>query len=333
MKNILVSLVICLVVCNAEAVSQTRKDARNNGAFGKVTLRVIDDLNNIVTNAHVNMTFEHENKGNQTFEADTDENGEATFTGTANYAAYYTITKQGYYKTWEKYKFSHAGKECAERDKLIPWKIRWIPWNPTVTVVLKKIRNPIPMKVREVKVVLPGLENYYPFDLDVGDWVEPHGEGRKAHIYIYYYNNTIDTFTGTWVLRIKTTIPSTGLHIFEYNDSSDFKTMYFAPQDNYTNIIEFFVEETKTEVVKNTKLKENQYMVFKCQNTTNPPTYNYGKIYQPLRYGKFRNSGKYEIHFRYYYNPTLDDRNLEFDPQQNIINTVDKRGNTIRFKP
>ena len=184
MKKILISLIATLTICNVYATSQTKKDARKYGAWGKITLRVVDEQDNIVTNALVNMAFINEYKGNQEFSERTDENGEVTFTGTVNYHSYYTIEEDGYYETKNRHKFSYAGKECAERDKLTPWKIKWIPWNPTVTVVLKKIRNPIPMKVRKIEIILPSRDKYYPFDLDIGDWVEPHGTGKKAHIYI-----------------------------------------------------------------------------------------------------------------------------------------------------
>jgi len=332
MRQILIGIVVFFVMYEVNAVSQIKKDARNNGALGKITLKVVDDQYNIVTNANITGYFSNELKGYKDYSGVTDTNGLFTISEVSDHEMSYRITKDGYYKTSDIYYFNKAGQECAERDKFAPWKIKWIPWNPTVTVILKKIRNPIPMKVREIKAVFPGLEKYYPFDLDVGDWVEPLGKGRKAHIYIYHYNNTIDTFTGEWVLKMKTAAPPTGLQIAEHDNYSEFRTMHLAPENNYTNFLEFVSERNAKEIFKNTKLEKNQYLIFKCQNSTNPPTYNYGKIYQPLRYGKFRNSGKYEIHFTYYYNPTPDDRNLEYAPKQNLIDYSDMRF-PPHFKP
>jgi len=50
----------------------------------------------------------------------------------------YWITKDGYYKTEGGYWF-YPGPERSVKDG------RWQPWNPTNTVVLKEIRNPVPM--------------------------------------------------------------------------------------------------------------------------------------------------------------------------------------------
>jgi len=160
-------------------------------------------------------------------------------------------------------------------------------------------------------------------------------ERAKKSIYIYYYPNEKDIFTGTWTLRIKASDRLTGLQIAEFDEYSKFESMYFAPSNNYTNLIEFVAQETRTEIIQDTKLKENQYIVFKCQNSTNSSMYNYGKIYHPFTYGWNRKEEKNMVHFLSYYNITPDDRNLEFDPQQNLIKTYDKHGRDISadFKP
>ena len=141
-----------------------------------------------------------------------------------------------------------------------------------------------------------------------------------------------DFFTGKTIFKIQTKEKNTGLKLLQFDDFSQYKSIYEAPENTYTNLLEFVSEETKKEIIQDTKLKKTQYIVFKCLNSTNPPTYNYGKIYSDLYYWTEKDNIS-KIHLYYYYNPEPDDRNLEFDPQQNIIKTVNKRGNTIHFKP
>ncbi len=73
-----------------------------------------------------------------------------------------------------------------------------------------------------------------------------------------------------------------------------------APKDGYQSTS----SQTQTTNPKrnfyfrvHTKLDENGNVVSAC----------YGKIYGDL------------AQFTYYYNPTLNDRNIEFDPKQNLI--------------
>jgi hypothetical protein len=301
-----------------------------------VTLKVVDQDGLPVENVNIDAAFGNQTRKAPDMQRMTDENGYCAIKGESDSALYYNVTKEGYYKSSSKYSVSSSLKRKKyKRLKYAPWIIRWSPWNPIVKVVLKKVRNPIAMQARKAEMTLPGLEKYYPFDLDICDWVEPYGKGQEANIYIYYYYKTSDMFTGKTILRIKTADRYTGLQIAELDEYSKFESMYFALTNNYTNLIDFVVDRNKTEVFKNTRLKENQYLIFKVQNSTNSTMYNYGKIYQPFEYGRDRDSNTYGLEFTYYYNPTPNDRNLEFDPKKNLIKTVDFRGkdNSDRFDP
>lgn len=45
----------------------------------------------------------------------------------------------------------------------------------------------------------------------------------------------------------------------------------------------------------------------------------YGKIYGPIEYGESDSGSGGKIRFTYYLNPTPNDRNVEFDPEQNLF--------------
>jgi hypothetical protein len=291
------------------------------GEIMRLAIKVVDDQGVPVADANVRGYLNDPRKnddGGKVYNSITDLDGICKDWGLVYTFTECSVTKDGYYS-------SRYHSRLKNDDKYVP----------DLTMVLKKIRNSSPMQVRSSDIILPGVGKYYPFDLDIGDWVEPYGNGKKPHVYIYYLGHFKDLFTGTSILRIKDGDGSAGLQIAEFDEYSKFKSMYFAPTNNYTNVIEFVIQETKEEIIKDTKLKNNQYLIFKVQNSTNSTMYNYGKIYHPFKYGKNRDSGKYMLHFTYYYNPTPGDRNLEFDSKQNLIKTVNWRGkdNSDRFDP
>lgn len=318
MKRKMILIVISCVVLIGMIYYQLNKPW---GKIMTLSIKVVDDKGIPVAGAnmrgYLNDPRKHDDCG-KVYNSTTGLDGICKNWGLVYTFTECSVTKDGYYPTRYHLKLKNEDEYVNE-----------------LTMILKKIRNPIAMQVRSSDIILPGVEKYYPFDLNVSDWVEPYGNGKKAHIYIYYLGHFKDLFTGTSILRIKAGDDSAGLQIAEFDEYSKFKSMYFAPTTNYTNVIEFVTQETREDIIKDTKLKNSQYLIFKVQNSTNSTMYNYGKIYHPFKYGKNRESGKYMLHFTSYYNPTPGDRNLEFDSKQNLIKTVNWRGrdNSDRFDP
>jgi hypothetical protein len=277
-----------------------------NKPWGKVmrlSIQVVDDFGQPVPDANVRGYFndprQHDDCG-KIYNTTTDIDGICKNWGLVYTFTECSVTKNGYYS-------SRYYQRLKKDDK----------YKPNVTLVLKKIRNPIAMKVREVEFSLPSKDQYYPFDLDVGDLVEPYGKGKKANIYIYYYGKNKDFFTGKSIFRLKVLDSNTGLSLAKFDDYSQFKTEYSAPIQNYTNLLEFVSESTEDKQIIDTKIKKNEYIIFKCQNSTNSTMFNYGKILPDLFY--WIENGQPKVKFTYYYNPVPDDRNLEFNPKKNLI--------------
>ena len=79
------------------------------------------------------------------------------------------FTKAGYYRS---------------QGAIWSWS-RWgeVPTN-TLTVVLKRVIDPVPMVRREVETHLPRLDTPVGFDLEAGDWVAPDGKGVAADVWM-----------------------------------------------------------------------------------------------------------------------------------------------------
>jgi len=194
MKTKIISIsIFCILIFTVITIYKYQRNLKYTIYNAKVTLRIIDYDHNPIENAKINAYFPNQlkgiNKGKYCI-GESDDDGMFVAKGKADFCLNYIITKKGYYDTSNEYSFSARWEgKGKQRLKWFPWIVRWTPWNPTLTVVLKKIRNPIAMKVREVEFSLPSKEQYYPFDLDIGDLVEPYGKGKKT-IYIYIIMQT-----------------------------------------------------------------------------------------------------------------------------------------------
>jgi len=136
----------------------------------KITVRVVDEAGKPVDGVNVGIGF---GKG----DAEGLTNLEGRFSGSANCNSHigFNAVKSGYYMSIGTYDFDYGKKSF----------IRWEPWNPEVTIVLRKIENPVPMYARDTKesrLFIPVTGKDVGFDLIMYDWVKPYGHGKVADI-------------------------------------------------------------------------------------------------------------------------------------------------------
>jgi hypothetical protein len=131
---------------------------------GMVRFRVIDDKGDPVAGANVSVT--DVGKG---YKGVTDTNGYFSCYMRQIYPPICVIAnKNRYYQT---------------QGEVWMGKFGVLPAN-TLTVTLKRIVNPVPMVKREVRKDFPRLDVAVGFDLEIGDWVEPDGKGKRADLWI-----------------------------------------------------------------------------------------------------------------------------------------------------
>jgi hypothetical protein len=152
--------------------------AINNGALAKVTLQVKDDEGHVVSNAAVRIGFVMLNKKSIQIEGETDTNGLFVAEAEAQWELGARISKEGYYDTvW--------GTLLAKGNESVS-NGRWLPWSPTISVVLKSKRNPIRMIHSRNAVSIPHFDEKLGFDFAIGDWVAPHGKGVIADMVVSF---------------------------------------------------------------------------------------------------------------------------------------------------
>lgn len=313
-----------LCALNLRAESPEIENARQHGAQGQVTFRVVDSIGKPVPKAEMRATFPHSDAYGdmEVSKGLTDSNGIFIAAGRANDEIIYDVKKEGFYKTEGAYRFYRRGENCVQNG-------RWQPWNPTDTVVLKEKRKPIAMYAKRVDVSVPVRDKPVGFDLEVGDWVSPNGQGKNPDVYVTYKAKTQDIWTGSYELGLGCSNRLDGFCRAEKDMSSDLRSPYEAPSDGYRTQIVLSLDRTRYKILKKEQFGDSEYLAFRVRTVLddngNIVSARYGKIYGPIEFGVGK---EHHIRFSYYLNPTANDRNLEFDPSRNLLeNPGDERVN------
>ncbi len=330
----LVSVVI-FIISALYTSAQTREpyseDVRNaliNGAKAKVTIKVVDEEGKPVTNAVAGAFFRMtygENPGD-TIEGVTDNNGLFTAEGKTTDIVFISAKKDGYYLGRNKF---HASKEKKlDGDK-------WLPWDVTNTVVMRKIKNPVPMYVGTYECTIP-VDTYVGFDCEKTDLLPPYGKGETAD-----FNMMVKAPEGSRaerkrILFLSALTNNAGFMVKKQYVNSEFKTEFNAPYDGYNK------ELVSTNVCQINQYRgaynRDEYIIFKSRVVFDEKgieiSANYGKFFDKFDFTWLtRDLNKAKIKFTYYFNPVANDYNLEYDRMNNLIKNKRSRYHKHRSEP
>jgi len=209
--------------------------------------------------------------------------------------------KEGYYPIWQQVNLQ------------TPYD--FLKWNIEKTLVLKKIGKPIGMyaKVNSMGLKVPEYSKPIAYDLEMADWVGPYGKGIKKDIIFQkeYYDKGAEGYYS----KVTVSFPKDGDGILVYTIpdaevGSGLRSPHEAPLDGYQPKVTREVSALRGQPSKN-EHDPNRIYLFRVRTVKdhegNIVSAHYGKIY-----GDF-------MQFSYYLNPTPNDRNIEFDPKQNLL--------------
>lgn len=292
----------CIGLATCCAVAQTSSVEHK----WTVTLKVIDDTGQSVAGANAGVGFFYgprtEQKNNATsIDGLTDTNGLFVATHLAwGGLLSFVAEKNGYYTVRQ-----------SQYD--LGFKYDPAKWNPTITLVLKRMIHPIPMYAKWVNTHVPVLDKPVGFDLMAGDWVAPNGKGKDTDI---LFNAHLDQRTeNDFDYKLVVSFPNKGdgIQVFtvpENEKGSDLRSPQEAPEAGYEP------QYIKTQSQKPGEpakygLNEKLNLFFRVRTVLdekgNVKSALYGKIYGDFMY------------FRYYLNPTPNSRGVEFDPSKNLL--------------
>jgi hypothetical protein len=250
----------------------------------------------------------------------TDSSGNFTAEGYTGGRLDVQISKDGYYEGW-------SNNPIYQKDDGLG---HWLPWDQTFTTILRKIGKPIPMYVRRFGGAIPSAINEpCGFDVEEGDWVAPYGKGKVADFimtftYLKYtdYNNNEATATITF--------SNDGDGIQEVHLPKEFSNSRFtwpreAPETDYQPKFDMHHlwsmsghDTVMTDTVKGVEGYFFRVRTVKQGNQIVSALY--GKITGGIGIGPNEGKNGY-TGFTYYLNPTVNDRNMEWDPKKNLAPT------------
>ena len=151
----------------------------------------------------------------------------------------------------------------------------------------------------------------------IGDWVAPYGKGLKTDLLFAAHNDKRGEYD--WDYKLVVSFPDVAdgiqeFHLTDMETGGDLRSLHDAPTNNYQS------QWVQTAACRphpggysgNRDANQNYYLRVrtKIDEKGNIVSAHYGKIY-----GDF-------MQFSYYLNPTPNDRNIEFDPKQNLIHSA-----------
>jgi hypothetical protein len=304
----------------------------------EVKVRVVDEAGAPVAGATTKTVFVSYN-AEKVHAGLSDSEGRYSAQGQGNHSVMLIVSKPGYYPV----NLRDLSKDADHE----------------VEMVLPRILNPIPLFASYIDSFgrIPGEEMTFPvhnqwvgFDLEAADWVAPHGKGKTADFLLRFRNEfkgwkdwlasdidslmaetkelakrrnedwTIEKFkmrSGKWDGLVEMSFPGEGEGILEakrFISYSPMKLSHLAPEDGYlsawkrmVNNYDGIILPEDTGFFLRTRVKKDQHGRIISAN--------YAKFIG--RMNVMANTGRVE--FFYYFNPTPNDRNLEFDPKKNLF--------------
>lgn len=234
-------------------------------------------------------------------------------------------------------------------------------------VVVPRKLNPIPLHALDFSMgvdkhyMIPGFNEWYGFDFEVGDWVHPHGKGKVADLkfklrreFVRYWDNMTEAEARDYAKKgmfsekpwseeefqdrlvdwrlfwdVAAVDAQGGImrtpRIFK---DAELRLPHSAPEAGYQPELHYGPSSPTA-----LRPKENDKSGFfvrsrvKLDEKGQIVSANYAKIH-----GDFVMRADKGIHFCYYYNPTPNDRNLEFDTKRNLM-PKSKAGQYTRYEP
>jgi hypothetical protein len=206
-----------------------------------------------------------------------------------------------------------------------------------VEIVFKPIIKPIPMYARvagasDTGLVVPATNQPVGFDLMMCDWVAPHGKGTTPD---FLFNLRYDPGTNEFYRRgtLTLTFPNAGDGIqgvvAELYKNSELMLPRYAPEEGYKpRLIKKSLRDASDDPEATEVMVDMNYF-FRVRTVLDE----HGKVKSAL-YGKTRGDIEFwlrnpGLRFTYYLNPNPNDRNMEFDPKQNLFKNLESSEKVI----
>jgi hypothetical protein len=280
-----------------------------------ITFKIVDDAGQPVSAAKVQVGYM---QGKQT-EGLTDTNGVFNVSRTdRSWELGVRVQKEGYYSSYISYDLYLPGQ--FDEQKVTANR------NATLTLDLKKIGKPISMYARKMQIEIPEIDKPIGFDLIVADWVAPYGKGMQSDFVFQVQRRWAGRNDFDSAVKVTFRHPGDGIAPISIplNQGSELRMSATAPSGGYIGELSKNLSHTPENGWKKDEAEDQNYY-FRVRTAIddkgNIVSARYGKIYGDFGLDPI-NSKTTWILFTYYFNPTPNDQNVEFDPKQNLMTNL-----------
>lgn len=287
-----------------------------------VKVKAVDEQHQPVPDAHVTMAFLL-GKGVNSRSGTTNKDGVVEITENADFGVKISVLKEGYYRS----------------------SIRTGYGDQDVNLLLREKKNPIAMYAKKFSGLIPNKDEKIGFDFTAGDWITPNGKGAKADVYFEYTGDVKDFWNFREALSISFPVPSDGIQQITYDEVKDYHNIsklrlpYYAPDNEYENrkicrsesagagkpviadcygynkVIPGYFFRIRTATDKNGVITQANYAKL-------AGSISFSGGYKHADDKRLLGNNAASVSFTYYYNPTPNDHNVEFDPRQNLFKNL-----------
>jgi hypothetical protein len=265
----------------------------------QITVRVVDDEGKSVENAEVAVLGLNREKVGRT-----DRQGKFTATvRNSKSSVDLVVDKNGYYSI---NRHVHVFSDGLTDG-------RWLPWNPEVELQLRRKGKPAAMIEKEIRnLEIPVNDQPVGFDLELGDWVVPYGQGRISD-FIFLARCVVTNeqdFASSLLLTFSNSQDGLIIKRIPYRNSYGLLLPAIAPETGYSNRWEFILNaylnpaSGHKEVESNSGEDDNYYLRIRTRLASDGRIQSamYGKIYRGITHGPNRRNGKLLVSFEYFLN-------------------------------
>ena len=278
-----------------------------------VKLTAVEESGNPISGADATITFMGYNgQTTSRSKGKTDASGKFEASGNPELRMYAMLENKGYYSI-------NSDRLSRKEDH-------------DVMYIMRKIENPIPLYAKKVTLGLPLNRDWIGFDFAVGDWVAPHGNGKVNDAFFRCDTEKTGERRGRGKIDIK--FPDNGgVKLIDklFLQYCDLKMPHKAPAGDYKALM---TRQSDSHHDNNFNEKVGYFFRSRVKMVNGKIiSCHYGKILGNIRFDP-RESGWHvshknkpksfaEVSFTYYFNPTPNDHNLEFDVKRNLFQGLD----------
>jgi hypothetical protein len=310
-----------IIICLAAAFVVAAAERYVGHPQAKLTVRVLDEQLHPVEHASIRIGFSEKLSDKEVFtEALTGPSGEFSAEGFSPARLSADVRKDGFYLSGSPFVVFTNAEEG-----------RWQPWNPTVEIIMRPVGKSVALYAKTVHTQIPILDQPCGYDLEAGDWVSPYGKGMKKDfiftIHQKWRGNYDYDVQGELMFKnpldglMETSIPDIG-------KNSVFRWERLAPGNGYEPKFQlqntWYPSGSGKKPVRSFKSPDVWdgyfFRVRTVEQDGQIVSTHYGKIRGGI--AVYPNDPKPKIAFTYYFNPTPNDRNLEWDQKRNLFGGI-----------